>query len=124
MRAMLMTAAGGPEVLQWADVPEPTLSHPTQVKVRLRAAGVNPIDTKLRARGGSIPTPCRPSSAATGRAKWSRPERSLAMTFWESMIGAVLQSALSDSLMPAKGMSRAFQSRPSPLSASMATPSQ
>ncbi|MDM7321851.1 MAG: alcohol dehydrogenase catalytic domain-containing protein, partial [Gammaproteobacteria bacterium] len=51
MRAMLMTAAGGPEVLQPADIPEPTLSRPSQVKVRLRAAGVNPIDTKLRARG-------------------------------------------------------------------------
>lgn len=55
MRAMLMTAAGGPEVLQWADVPEPTLSRPSQVKVRLRAAGVNPIDTKLRARGVFYP---------------------------------------------------------------------
>ncbi|MEW5972722.1 MAG: zinc-binding dehydrogenase [Pseudomonadota bacterium] len=55
MRAMLMTAAGGPEVLQLADVPEPTLSRPSQVKVRLRAAGVNPIDTKLRARGVFYP---------------------------------------------------------------------
>lgn len=55
MRAMLMTAAGGPEVLQPADVPEPAIARPTQVKVRLRAAGVNPIDTKLRARGVFYP---------------------------------------------------------------------
>jgi len=50
-----MTAAGGPEVLQLADAPEPTLTRPTQVKVRLRAAGVNPIDAKLRARGVFYP---------------------------------------------------------------------
>lgn len=55
MRAMLMTAVGGPEVLQLADVPEPTLCHPNEVKVRLRAAGVNPIDAKLRARGVFYP---------------------------------------------------------------------
>lgn len=55
MRAILMTAAGGPEVLQPADIPEPSLTRPTQVKVRLRAAGVNPIDTKLRARGVFFP---------------------------------------------------------------------
>ncbi|HET19832.1 MAG TPA: alcohol dehydrogenase, partial [Chromatiales bacterium] len=55
MRAILMTAAGGPEVLQPADIPEPSLTRPTQVKVRLRAAGVNPIDTKLRVRGVFFP---------------------------------------------------------------------
>ena len=55
MRAILMTAAGDPEVLQPADIPEPSLTRPTQVKVRLRAAGVNPIDTKLRARGVFLP---------------------------------------------------------------------
>ncbi len=46
-----MTAPGGPEVLQWVDIPEPVLSTPTQIRVRVRAAGVNPIDAKLRARG-------------------------------------------------------------------------
>ncbi len=51
MRAMLMTAPGGPDVLQAAEVEEPRLTRPTQVKVRLHAASVNPIDTKLRARG-------------------------------------------------------------------------
>jgi len=58
MRAVLMTAVGGPEVLRVADVPEPRLSGDRDVKVRLLAAGVNPADTKLRSGGligGSLP---------------------------------------------------------------------
>ncbi|HHH36256.1 MAG TPA: alcohol dehydrogenase [Gammaproteobacteria bacterium] len=51
MKAVLMTAAGGPEVLKLEEVPEPQITHGRQIKVRLRAAGVNPIDTKLRSRG-------------------------------------------------------------------------
>ena len=58
MRAVLMTAVGGPEVLRIADVPEPTLAGEHDVLVRLRAAGINPIDYKLRSRGtigGKLP---------------------------------------------------------------------
>jgi NADPH2:quinone reductase len=51
MRAVFMTAVGGPEVLEMLDAPEPQISTPTQVKIRLRAAGVNPVDTKIRQRG-------------------------------------------------------------------------
>ena len=51
MKAMVMTAAGGPEVLELRDIPEPAIARPTQIKVRLRAAGVNPVDTKIRSRG-------------------------------------------------------------------------
>jgi NADPH:quinone reductase len=51
MKAVLMTAAGGPEVLVPRELPEPLLTGPQQIKVRLRAAGVNPVDTKIRARG-------------------------------------------------------------------------
>lgn len=51
MRAVLMTAQGGPEVLELREIPEPAIRSPQEVKVRLRAAGVNPLDTKLRARG-------------------------------------------------------------------------
>lgn len=55
MKAVQMTAAGGPNVLQLAEVPEPEIASPTQVKVRLAAAGVNPVDTKLRSRGVFYP---------------------------------------------------------------------
>lgn len=55
MRAVLMTQAGTPEVLQLRDVPQPTLQQDTELLVRLKAAGVNPIDTKLRQRGTFYP---------------------------------------------------------------------
>ncbi len=60
MQAMLMTAAGGLDVLQMRDLPEPQITAANQVKVRLRGAGVNPLDTKLRARGVLVPDalPC------------------------------------------------------------------
>jgi len=51
MLAIQMIRAGGPEVLQAATMPEPQITSPTQIKVRLHAAGVNPIDTKIRSRG-------------------------------------------------------------------------
>jgi NADPH2:quinone reductase len=52
MRAVEMTATGDPEVLRLNEAAaEPALTSPTQIKVRLHAAGVNPIDTKIRARG-------------------------------------------------------------------------
>ncbi len=55
MKAMRMTAPGGPEVLQSVTLDEPSIQKNTQVKVRLMAAGVNPIDTKLRKRGLFFP---------------------------------------------------------------------
>lgn len=51
MKAVVMTQAGAPEVLQLQDVPEPKIEKATEILVRLRAAGINPIDTKLRSRG-------------------------------------------------------------------------
>jgi NADPH2:quinone reductase len=54
MKAILMTDAGSPEVLQLQEVPQP-IEKDTEILVRLRAAGVNPIDTKLRQRGTFYP---------------------------------------------------------------------
>lgn len=57
MRAILMTATGGPEVLRPGEIPEPELNE-RDVRVALRAAGVNPVDYKLRRNGtlgGSLP---------------------------------------------------------------------
>ncbi len=51
MRAVLMTQTGEPEVLHLSSLPEPQIRAPGQIKVRLRAAGVNPVDTKLRGHG-------------------------------------------------------------------------
>lgn len=55
MKAVLMTAAGDPEVLQLQEVADPSIQQDTELLVRLRAAGVNPIDTKLRRRGTFYP---------------------------------------------------------------------
>jgi NADPH2:quinone reductase len=51
MKAVLMTAAGEPDVLQLQEVPEPQIQKDTELLVRLQAAGVNPVDTKLRSKG-------------------------------------------------------------------------
>jgi NADPH:quinone reductase-like Zn-dependent oxidoreductase len=46
-----MTALGGPEVLELQEVERPELI-PTEVLVRITAAGINPVDWKTRQRGG------------------------------------------------------------------------
>ncbi len=48
---------GGPEVLRLADVPEPVVG-PDVVLVRARAAGVNPVDFKVRKGGLANRYPC------------------------------------------------------------------
>jgi len=55
MRAVVMHRAGEPEVLQIAQVPPPAIQSPTELLIRIRSAGVNPIDTKLRQRGTFFP---------------------------------------------------------------------
>lgn len=55
MLAMLMTRAGGPDVLEARELPLPELPSPYHVHVRLHAAGVNPVDTKLRKGGTYYP---------------------------------------------------------------------
>lgn len=50
MKAMLMTTAGGAEVLTLQNIDKPELPSPHHLRVKLAAAGVNPIDTKLRAK--------------------------------------------------------------------------
>lgn len=54
MLAIQMTATGSVDVLKVVELPEPV---PTagQVKVRIMAAGINPVDTKLRSRGLLFP---------------------------------------------------------------------
>ncbi|HEC15054.1 MAG TPA: alcohol dehydrogenase [Sedimenticola sp.] len=48
MRAVEMTKPGPPDVLQLTELVEPQIQSDTQIKVRIKAAGVNPIDTKIR----------------------------------------------------------------------------
>lgn len=46
-----MSEPGAPDVLRIGEIEAPGQPSGRQVKVHIRAAGVNPIDTKLRARG-------------------------------------------------------------------------
>ncbi len=56
MKAVLMTAPGAPDVLQLQQVDNPAVPvGDTELLVRLKAAGINPIDTKLRKRGTFYP---------------------------------------------------------------------
>lgn len=55
MKAVVMTTPGNPEVLQIQEVAKPIITKDTEILVKLKAAGVNPIDTKLRQRGTFYP---------------------------------------------------------------------
>ena len=69
-----MTAVGGPEVLKVAELPEPEIMGERDVKVRLLAAGINPVDYKLRSSGmigGTLPAVL----GWDGRAWWRAPDR-------------------------------------------------
>lgn len=55
MKVILMHVTGGPQILDATEREIPSLSAPTDLLVRLKAAGVNPVDTKIRARGVFVP---------------------------------------------------------------------
>jgi NADPH:quinone reductase-like Zn-dependent oxidoreductase len=56
MRAISQDVLGGPEVLKQVEVERPA-PGPSEVLVRVRAAGVNPTDWKHRATGGFLGQP-------------------------------------------------------------------
>ena len=55
MKAVVMTSSGTPEVLEVQQVSNPIIENDREILIRLKAAGVNPIDTKLRSRGTFFP---------------------------------------------------------------------
>ncbi len=55
MKAILATAAGNPDVLHLREIPKPDLPSPHHVRVKLAAAGINPLDTKLRTKPAYYP---------------------------------------------------------------------
>ena len=55
MKAAVMTSPGEADVLELRDIDKPRITQSTQLLVRLKAAGVNPVDTKLRRRGTYYP---------------------------------------------------------------------
>lgn len=59
MKAILMAEPGPADVLVPTRITDPRIDGPTQLKIRLRAAGINPVDTKIRRNGllGKRPLP-------------------------------------------------------------------
>ncbi|GFE70249.1 zinc-dependent alcohol dehydrogenase family protein [Chroococcus sp. FPU101] len=55
MKAIVIKTPGDPDVLQLQEIPTPKIKNPTEILIRLKAAGINPIDTKLRQRGTFYP---------------------------------------------------------------------
>ena len=55
MRAILMTSAGTADVLQLSELPLPQLPSAKHLRVKLAAAGINPLDTKLRGKPAYYP---------------------------------------------------------------------
>jgi len=51
MKAVLMTDVGSVDVLQMVEIKQPEIALATEVKIQIKAAGVNPIDTKVRTKG-------------------------------------------------------------------------
>ena len=51
MKAIVMTAVGEVDVLKLQELAEPEITSSTQVKIKVQAAGVNPVDTKVRRHG-------------------------------------------------------------------------
>jgi NADPH2:quinone reductase len=78
MKAIVMTEPGGPEVLRLQDVPEPDIRNDTELLIRIEAAGVNPVDTKLRSRGTYFPDrhPCILGCDAAGIVEQAGPAAS------------------------------------------------
>lgn len=65
MRAIVFEKQGGPEVLQYTDVPEPPIG-PTQILVRVRACALNHLDIWVRSGLPGIPLPHIPGSDISG----------------------------------------------------------
>lgn len=61
-----MTTPGGPEVLNLQDLPDPVLSKDTDILVRLKAAGINPVDIKMRVKPSGYPAPLPPVLGCDG----------------------------------------------------------
>ncbi|MGF1457592.1 MAG: zinc-dependent alcohol dehydrogenase family protein [Leptolyngbyaceae cyanobacterium] len=55
MKACLFQPPGSPAVLTMAELPMPTIKQDQEMRVQIKAAGINPIDTKIRSRGSFSP---------------------------------------------------------------------
>src|SRR5947207_16022714 len=101
MKAIQVHQFGEPDVLKLEEVPDPT-PGPGQVVVRIKAVGVNPVETYIRAgRYGSKEFPFTPGndgagiieSVAPGVKQWKKADR---VYVAGSISGTYAQLALCD----------------------------
>ncbi|MEO5798582.1 MAG: zinc-binding dehydrogenase [Gemmatimonadales bacterium] len=57
MRALCLTATGGPEKLALIELPSPPLRHPGEVRIGIRAAALNHLDLWVAEGMPGVPTP-------------------------------------------------------------------
>lgn len=65
MKAIVVSQSGGPEVLQFSDVPEPVIT-PSDLLVNVAAAGINYIDTYQRSGVYAMTLPYTPGLEGAG----------------------------------------------------------
>ena len=66
MKAIRVHKFGGPEVMALEQMPDPQPGH-NQILIRVRAIGVNPVETYLRSGSNpALPLPCTPGTDAAG----------------------------------------------------------
>ena len=65
MRALCLTATGGPEHLEIVDLPRPTISAPDQVRLRVRAVALNHLDLWVADGLEAVPIPTFPHVVAS-----------------------------------------------------------
>ena len=74
MKAICLREFGGPEVLKLEDIPDPRPPQSGEVLVSVKAAGVNPYDTYMRAGAYGARNPALPiRRAPTPPVSWNRP---------------------------------------------------
>jgi NADPH:quinone reductase len=110
VKAVLLSRFGGPEELKIASVPDP-VAGPGQVRIAVRAAGVNPVDAGNRADGSwaGLSTPCILGydvagvidSTGPGVTGLTRGDRVMAMTHFRDGAGGYAQFAVVDAALAA-----------------------
>ena len=110
MKAIVIREFGGPEQLRMAEVPDP-LPGPGQVRVAVKAAGVNPVDAGNRADGSwaGLTVPCILGYDIAGVIESTGPgvsglaagDRVMAMTHFRDGAGGYAELALIDAALAA-----------------------
>lgn len=97
MHAIQVKQTGGPEVLEYTEVPDPQPNH-NQVLVDVVVAGVNYIDTYYRDGTYHAATPFIPGLEGTGRVAYD-PQGEIAegtMVAWDSAFGSYAEKVCVD----------------------------